>query len=60
MVMDCPVQTTCYWYDNVMLSQPQRRSILGGAVPPIPRFLPEFIPSVAEGVGMTFVTLNWV
>ena len=40
IAMDWPVLIACHPSDNVMLSQPQRRSIWGGAGPPIPRFLP--------------------
>ena len=36
----------------------RRRGIWGGANPLIPRFLPEFILSAADGVGMTLVTFN--
>ncbi len=39
----------CHWYENVMRSQPQRRSIWGGASPPPPQ-----IPRPSrEGLGMT-------
>ena len=37
-----------------------RRGIWSEAVSRIPRFLPEFILSAAEGVGITLASFTWM